>query len=88
MALGLADVLLTSRLISFGAAELNPVMAGLLAGGPGTALLLKILVMAPVAAAVWWLRRYRRILEFSLIVVVVFAALIAYQAVALVVLNG
>jgi hypothetical protein len=85
--LGAADVILTWRLLAHGATEANPVMAALFDGGLGWALVLKAAVTLPVAASVWWLRRYRRVLEFSLIAMAVFAALITYQAVALLVVG-
>ena len=87
-ALGAVDVVLTWHLLARGASEANPLMAVLFDGGLGGAMALKAAVTLPVAASVWWLRRYRRVLEFSLIVVAAFLALIAYEVAALVVLAG
>lgn len=79
--LAAADVALTRHLIAHGASEVNPVMAALFAGGDGGAVALKAAVTIPVAASVWLLRRYRRVLEFSLVVLAASAALVAYEVV-------
>ena len=88
LVLGLLDVLLTVRLVAAGGAEVNPVMGRLLAGGTGGAVALKVLVMVPVAAGMWWLRRYRRILEFSLVLLAGSALLVAYELAGLAFLAG
>jgi hypothetical protein len=86
--LGLTDVLLTWHLIDLGAREANPIMARLLDGGLGGALWLKAAVIVPVAAAVWTLRRYRRVLAFSLVVLAASAALVAAEALGLALLSA
>ena len=88
LGLGLLDVLLTGRLVAAGASELNPVMSRLLAGGTGGALAFKALVMVPVAAGVWWLRRFRRVLEFSLVVLAGSVLLVAYELAAVAFVGG
>lgn len=88
LVLGVVDVLLTDRLIAVGASELNPVMSRLLAGGVGGAVVVKALVMAPVAAGVWLLRRYRRVLEFSLVVLAGSILLVLYEFAGLAILAG
>lgn len=86
--LGIADVLLTWRLMDLGAREANPVMARLLDGGLGGAVWLKAAVVVPVAAGVWTLRRYRRVLGFSVVVLVVSVALVAFEVFGLALLTG
>jgi hypothetical protein len=74
-----ADVALTARLLGEGAVEMNPVMSGLLATGPPAAVVLKAGVTGLLVAGVWRLRRYRRILEFTLAVAVALGAVVSYQ---------
>ena len=84
MALSIADLLLTWRLIAMGASEINPVMARLYDSGLASAAALKGAVTLAVVGGIWLMRRYRRVLEFSLAVLVLLAALVAYEAVGLV----
>ncbi|MCB2222795.1 MAG: hypothetical protein KQH83_01370 [Actinobacteria bacterium] len=83
LALSAADLLLTHRLLAAGAVEANPVMAAVLGRGLLPAAIVKAAVTIPVAGAVWWMRRYRRILEFSVATAALLAALVAYEAVGL-----
>ena len=78
--LSAADLLLTRLLLERGAHEANPVMARLLEAGLLEAALVKGLITAAVAAGIWALRRYRRIIELSLGLALVFGLLVAYQA--------
>jgi len=84
VALSAADLLLTWRLITMGASEVNPVMARLYDSGLASAAALKGAVTLAVVGGIWLMRRYRRVLEFSLAALVLFAALVAYEAVGLI----
>ena len=77
--LNLADLLLTVRALSMGAVEGNPIMAYLFAVDPVLASVFKISVGAGIAIAVWSARRYRRILETSLLMVAVMTAVLFYH---------
>ncbi len=78
-ALNILDLLLTNRALALGAVEANPIMAALFEVSPALAASLKLLVTGGVVAVIWNMRRYRRILEVSLIALVGFGALVAYQ---------
>jgi hypothetical protein len=77
--LNLADLLLTVRALSMGAVEGNPIMAFLFAVDPTLAAMFKVVVGAGIALAVWSARRYRRILETSLVMVAVMTAVLLYH---------
>jgi hypothetical protein len=82
LVLSAVDLVLTHRLLALGATEANPLMAAALDAGVVPAAILKAAVTLPVAGAVWWLRRYRRVLELSMVVTGLLAALVVYQAIA------
>jgi hypothetical protein len=77
--LNLADLLLTVRALSMGAVEGNPVMAYLFAVDPTLAALFKVVVGAGIALAIWSARRYRRMLETSLVIVAVMTVVLLYH---------
>ncbi len=77
--LNLADLLLTIRALSMGAVEGNPIMAYLFAVDPTLAALFKVVVGAGIALAIWSARRYRRILETSLVIVAVMTVVLLYH---------
>lgn len=77
--LNLVDLLLTVQALSMGAIEGNPVMAYLFAVDPTLAALFKIVVGAGIALTLWSARRYRRILETSLVMVAVMTAVLFYH---------
>jgi fumarate reductase subunit C len=77
--LSVADLVLTLRALDAGATELNPFMAMLFERGPVVAAVVKVSLAAVVAAALWWGRRYRRILEVSLFGGSVMTALLVYH---------
>ena len=79
LALNLADLVLTLRALDRGAVEVNPVMAQLFDAGTAPAAVFKMTVGVLIAAVIWALRRYRRILETSLIVVALLGALVGYH---------
>lgn len=88
LALGAADFVLTLWLIGMGATEINPVMARLLDSGPVSAAVFKGLVTLAVAGGIWALRRYRRVLELSLAVLVVMTAVVLYEIAGLLIVGG
>ncbi len=77
--LNIADVAFTFRALDRGLRELNPVMAGLLDAGHGVAALVKIGVLAALAAAGWWFRRFRRVIEVALLVVALMSVVVLYH---------
>ncbi len=79
--LNAVDLILTMRALDLGATELNPVMAGLLGFDPVVAAAFKMTLVGTVAIGLWVLRRYRRVLEASLLLVGTFAVLTGYHLV-------
>jgi len=77
--LNLADLLLTVRALGRGASEANPIMAAMFETSPALAGSFKLLIGLGVVLVMWQLRRYRRILEVSLVALVGFSAILAYQ---------
>lgn len=77
--LNLVDLLLTVQALSMGAIEGNPVMAYLFAVDPTLAALFKVVVSAGIALALWSARRYRRILEASVMMVGVMTVVLLYH---------
>lgn len=73
------DLALTMRAIHLGAVELNPVMAALLGLDPALAAACKLTLVGIVAAVLWILRGYRRVLEASLLLLIGFTLLFGYQ---------
>jgi len=88
LALSTADLLLTWRLIGLGAEEVNPVMARLFGGGLASAAVFKGAVTLAVSAGIWSLRRYRRVLEFSLVALALMAVLVVYEVAGLLLVSG
>jgi hypothetical protein len=86
-ALSVVDLLLTWRFIGMGATELNPVMAGLFDSGLAGAAAVKVSITAVVVAGIVAMRRYRRVLEFSLVLVAALVVLVGYEVVGLVALG-
>ena len=72
--LNLLDQLATTRALSAGFSEGNPVMAALIANDPGMAAVVKIGAVLAVTSAVWMLRRYRAILRSAVIMFLLYAA--------------
>lgn len=77
--LNLADFLLTVRALERGASEANPVMAALFEASPALAGSIKLLLGLAVVLVIWRMRRYRRILQISLLALAGFSAVLAYQ---------
>lgn len=76
----LIDYVMTLRVLGVGGVELNPVMDRLFAMGWETAALAKLLTAGVVALVLLALRRYRRTLEVSLLVLVGYSVLTLYHA--------
>ena len=81
--LNIADLLLTIRALELGAAELNPIMAALLETNLAVASAFKVTIGVAVVAAMWLLRRYRLVLELSLVILAGFIVLTTYSATSL-----
>jgi hypothetical protein len=79
VALNLADLFLTLHLVSRGATEMNPVMAGLLDAGWGHATAFKVAVTLGVAAGLWLGRGHRLVRTTGLAFVAIFGLVVAYQ---------
>jgi hypothetical protein len=77
--LNAVDLLLTVRALGLGATELNPVMAELLGFDPVVAAVFKLTLVGAVAMGLWTLRRYRRVLEASLLLLGGFLVLTGYH---------
>jgi hypothetical protein len=74
------DYLLTVRVLQAGGAELNPIMARLFEISPVVAALAKLGTVGAAVMVLMLLRRYRRTLEASLILLLAFTALMFYHA--------
>ena len=77
--LNIADYLLTVRALDRGASEANPIMAALFEVSPAVAGSVKLTLVLVVVAVIWNMRRYRRILEVSLVALAGFSLVLAYQ---------
>jgi len=77
--MSLIDLGLTAYELRLGAAEGNPVMRMAFDSGPAAVIAMKVGVMALVSAGIWWLRRYRRVLQLSVASVSAYAALLVYH---------
>jgi len=81
--LNVADLLLTVQALELGAAELNPIMAAMIEADLALASAFKVTLGLAVVAVMWLLRRYRLILEASLVLLVGFTLLTTYSAASL-----
>ncbi len=79
LVLNVADLLLTLRALDRGAREANPVMALLFEIGPAAAGTTKLVLALGVVLVIWHMRRYRRILQVSLVALGGFGLVLAYQ---------
>jgi hypothetical protein len=75
----IADFLFTLKALAAGHAEGNPVMDKLFTVGPAAAGLFKITIGLIITLFVWALRRYRLVLEASILILLMYMALIAYH---------
>ncbi len=76
--LNITDMVLTLRALELGAVEVNPIMAALINADPLIASIFKVTIGIVVVAAMWAMRRYRRVLEASLLLLGGFVALNVY----------
>ncbi len=83
--LNVADLALTLRALDRGAVELNPIMAMLLGSDPLLASIFKVTIGVGVVVAMWLMRRYRRVLEASLVLLGGFTLLVVYSLTMLVI---
>ena len=79
LSLNVADYLFTVAVLGRGGREVNPVMAALFEANLAVAGVVKLAAVSLVIGVIWQLRRYRRILQLSLIAVAGFTFLITYQ---------
>lgn len=77
--LAVADMAFTFAALDRGLEELNPVMVFLLDSGHGVAAFVKVGVTAALGVAGWWFRRFRRVIEAALLVLVVMSVVILYH---------
>jgi asparagine N-glycosylation enzyme membrane subunit Stt3 len=75
----LIDYVMTIRVLGAGGLELNPVMQRLFETGWETAALVKLLTAGTVSIVLLALRRYRRTLEVSLLILLGYSALTIYH---------
>lgn len=74
------DYLLTVRVLRAGGAELNPLMAWAFEIGPTFAAIAKLGTVGVAVVVLLMLRRYRRTLEASIVLLVIYTALMFYHA--------
>lgn len=77
--LNIVDLALTLRAVALGALELNPIMAALIGTDVLLAVVFKVTIGLGVVAAMWALRRYRRVLEASLVLLGGYTVLVSYS---------
>jgi hypothetical protein len=77
--LSLADIVLTLRVLEAGAVEVNPLLKVLLEFDVYLAATVKAALVAIASLLIWRYRWHRRILPLALVVLAVFAAVVAYQ---------
>ena len=85
--LNFVDMALTLRALQLGAAELNPIMAALIDLDPLLATAFKASIVFGVVAVMWAMRRYRQVLEASLVLMGGFMVLITYSLIGLLSLS-
>lgn len=75
----LIDYLMTLRVLDAGGAELNPIMERLFQLSPEAAALVKLITAGVVALSLLALRRYRRTIEVSLLIMLGYSALMFWH---------
>ena len=78
------DLLITLELLRLGAVEINPIMARLLALGPGPAAVAKLGVVLVATLGLWLLRRHRAALTTAVALVAVYGSLVTFELVGLI----
>ena len=81
LALNAADLILTVRALGRGTGEANPLMAWLFDQHTVLAAIFKLAVGLAVTAVIWRLRRYRRVLELSIVLTALFGLVLSYHLV-------
>jgi Domain of unknown function (DUF5658) len=81
--LSLVDLVLTLTLLRLGVIEANPVMRYLFASGATQAAVVKSGVIVVASLVIWQLRRRRPALTAALLIVSLYGAVVAYEAVGL-----
>ncbi|MDH3606868.1 MAG: DUF5658 family protein [Acidimicrobiia bacterium] len=79
VALNIADLVLPRHILARGGIEANPIMSALFEADPAAAAVFKMAVTVGVAATIWAMRRYRKILQVSLTALAAYGLLITYQ---------
>jgi hypothetical protein len=82
--LSLLDLLLTLSVLRLGAIELNPIMDWLFELGPGPAATAKIGVMALATFGLWLLRRYRKALTTTVVLLAGYGALVTFEIIGII----
>lgn len=82
--LSMLDLLLTLWVLRLGAIELNPIMDWLFEIGPAHAAVAKIGVMALATFGLWSLRRYRKALTTTVLLLAGYGALVTFEIIGLV----
>ena len=85
--LNLVDFTLTSRALSSGAVEANPIMNTIFLSGWENAALFKLGTMIAVSLAILAFRRYRMVLQVAVAGVTLYAAVVLYHIVGIVALT-
>lgn len=75
------DLTMTIREMSLGVQEGNPIMRAALGNSVGAAVGIKVGSFVLVSLAIWYLRRYRRILQLAVGAAVLYAALTIYHVI-------
>lgn len=75
----IADFVFTMKALAAGHSEGNPVMDRLFTTGPAVAGVFKIAVGLIITAFIWFLRKYRLVLEAGIFILLLYMALIMYH---------
>lgn len=77
--LNVADFVFTLKALAAGFAEANPIMNNLFMANPQIAGVFKITTILFVSLLIWFFRKYRLVLEVSVVFLVIYMALISYH---------
>lgn len=86
--LSLADLILTSRAMSYGAVEANLLMGSLFGSSFAAATAFKVAAVLGVSVLIWFSRRYRLVLLTAVGAVGVYALLMVYHLSGLAAIGG
>lgn len=79
LVLNATDLILTVRALGRGTGEANPLMAWLFEQHVGLAAIFKLAIGIAVTVVIWRLRRYRRVLELSIVLAALFGLVLSYH---------